>query len=216
LESLEPLQLYPHETILRQGDTWAELSKIIQDKNVDLVVVGTQGRGIVGTLLLGSVAESIIRHAGCPVLSIGPEVVSSLLDHEQMKQVLFATDFSDSSCRALNYALSFAEENDAALTLLHVVDEPGALPPEYSKQIVAEDEANLWALLPPNTTLWCKPEVLVESGIAADEIVRVASAKQADVIIMGIHRGGAIANHLPWTVAHSVLRRARCPVLTVL
>jgi len=74
LEEFEPLRMYPHETILRQGNPWPELSRLIEDKRIDLIVLGTHGRGALGTLLVGSVAEQVLRHATCPVMTIGPEV----------------------------------------------------------------------------------------------------------------------------------------------
>ena len=128
LEDFEPLHMYPHETVLRQGNPWLEMSSIIADKGIDLIVLGTHGRGMIGTLLLGSVAEQVLRHATCPVLTVGPDVAPSLVDHEQMSHILFATDFSEGSLHALPYALSLAEENDAELTLLHVLEELRPMP----------------------------------------------------------------------------------------
>ena len=61
----------------------------------------------------------------------------------------------------------------------------------------------------------CKPQVVVETGIAAESIARTAQDRQVGLIVMGVHPAGAVASHLPWTVLHSVVRRARCPVLTV-
>jgi nucleotide-binding universal stress UspA family protein len=214
LEDFEPLHMYPHETLLKQGNPWLEMSGIIADKGVDLIVLGTHGRGMMGTLLLGSVAEQVLRHADCPVLTIGPDVVASLVDHELLSHILFATDFSDGSMLALPYALSLAEENDAELTLLHVMEVVQPMPVEYSNEVLADYRQRLWDLVPTDATMWCKPQVAVEIGEAAASIVRTARDQQADLIVMGVHPGGAAASHLPWTVVHSVVRHARCPVLS--
>jgi len=214
LEDFEPLHMYPHETVLKQGNPWLEMSGTIEDKGIDLIVLGTHGRGVIGTLILGSVAEQVLRHATCPVLTIGPDVAPSLVDREQLSHILFATDFSEGSLLALPYALSLAEENNAELTLMHVMEELQPLPVKYSKELLADYRQRLWDLVPEDANLWCKPQVAVEFGEAAGSIVREAHDRQVDLIVMGVHRGGTVVSHLPWTVVHSVVRHARCPVLT--
>jgi len=115
----------------------------------------------------------------------------------------------------LPYALSIAEEHDADFTLMHVLEQLEPLPMEYSKELISEYRQRLWQMVPEDANLWCKPQVTVAIGTAPDEIVRTARDRQVDLIVMGVHSGGAVASHLPWTVVHAVVRRARCPVLTV-
>ena len=108
MERLEPYQslhVFPHDVVTRQGSLWPEMAEVIAEKGIDLIVLGTHGRGLIGTLVLGSVAEQVLRHATCPVLTVGPDVLQSLVDHQQLSHVLFATDFSEASMRALLYAL---------------------------------------------------------------------------------------------------------------
>jgi nucleotide-binding universal stress UspA family protein len=214
LQDFEPLHMYPHEAVLRQGNPWVEMSEVIADKGIDLIVLGTHGRGMIGTLLLGSVAEQVLRNATCPVMTVGPDVAPALVDREQLAHVLFATDFSEDSISALPYALSVAEEDNAELTLMHVLEELRPMPIEYSQELLADYRQRLWDLVPKDACLWCKPQVVVEVGDAGASIVRAAHDRQADLIVMGVHGGGAMASHLPWTVIHSVVRHARCPVLT--
>src|SRR6516162_6794941 len=111
-----------HEFIIREGDIWTELDGVIRQKNVDLVVVGTHGRGTLEKLLLGSVAEQIFRHADCPVLTVGPHSrqESPLENGREMRPFLFATDFSVHSVHALPHAVSFANHFKAKLCFLHV------------------------------------------------------------------------------------------------
>ena len=215
LERFEPLRLFQHQTVVKQGNPWPEMAGVIEDRGIDLIVLGTHGRGVFGTLLLGSVAEQVLRHAHCPVLTVGPDVAPSLVDHEQLRHVLFATDFSEGSQRALPFAFSLAEEDNAALTLLHVLEPLDPIPLQYSQELFADYRERLWYMVPEEVSLWCKPQVVVEPGVAGDTINRVARERQADLIVMGVHSSGAVASHLPWTVVHTVVRHARCPVLTV-
>jgi len=170
---------------------------------------------MLGTLLLGSVAEEVLRHATCPVLTVGPDVLPTLLDRQRLSHVLYATDFSDGSRNALPFALSLAEENNAELTLMHVLEQLEPMPMQYSRELLADCRKRLWDMVPDDANLWCKPQVSVAVGVAPTEIVRYAHDRQADLIVMGVHTGTAVASHLPWTVVHSVVRHARCPVLTV-
>ncbi len=107
LESTEGLGLLPHEVILRSGDTWKVISQVLSDKDVDLIVLGTQGHGGINKLFLGSTAETVIRHATCPVLTVGPHVRLASLN--RFGHVFYATGFSGGSMRALTYALSLAK-----------------------------------------------------------------------------------------------------------
>jgi nucleotide-binding universal stress UspA family protein len=124
--------------VLKQGSPWPEISDLIEQRGTDLIVLSTQGRGLIGSLLLGSMAEQVFRHATCPVLTISPDVLTSLLDHERFAHIPFATDFSDGSLHTLPYAISLAEENDAELTLMHVLDQLEPLPTECSKELMSE------------------------------------------------------------------------------
>src|SRR4051812_30885681 len=62
----------PHRNYVRHGSVWKNLAALIEENAIDLMVVGTHGRTGLGKLLLGSVAEAILRQASCPVLTVGP------------------------------------------------------------------------------------------------------------------------------------------------
>ena len=91
--------------------------------NADLLVLGTHGRSGFERLLLGSVTEKVLRRAPCPVLTVPrhhPEAVPP--PPVLFKRIVCPLDFSDSSLRALEYALSLAQEADAHLTAMHVIE----------------------------------------------------------------------------------------------
>ena len=99
--------------VLRHGDLWKVISEAIEKNKIDLVVMGTHGRHGIKKLVLGSAAEKIYRRSPSPVLTVGPQA-SVGANEWNIKLVVFPTDFSGSSLRALPYALSLAEENQAA------------------------------------------------------------------------------------------------------
>ncbi|MGC2112556.1 MAG: universal stress protein [Candidatus Korobacteraceae bacterium] len=212
LEETEELKALPHEVVIASGDTWDAITQTLKDKNADLVVMGTHGFGGVKKLILGSTAENVIRHAACPVLTVGPHV--RLMSPNRFHHIFYATDFSSGSMRALMYALSMAEEDRSELTLLHVIESKPASEAELLEW-KRQDREKLSRMVPADNDLAYKPEIEVEIGIPEVEIIRLADTRNADLVVMGSHAGGAIATHLPWTTLHHVLQHAHCPVLTV-
>jgi hypothetical protein len=105
-----------HQTVVHKGDLWDVISGIIRHQKIDLLALGTHGRTGVEKMLLGSAAETLLRKALCPVLTVGPRVSAvkspALLEPEnndsereiQFRKILYATDFSRASLVALPFA----------------------------------------------------------------------------------------------------------------
>jgi nucleotide-binding universal stress UspA family protein len=216
-----------HEMMVREGNVWAELEKIIREKDIDLVVIGTHGRHGLGKLLLGSVAEQIFRHAPCRVLTVGPGCLQDSPIEKTVRPVLFATDFSDASLRALPYAVSIANERRTRLLLMHVVRVvplPAGLRWCTAEDVTrlrdgarAESIVRLTQLIPPQLKCVVEPEFAVEFGEPSEEILRAAETLEPELIVMGLNRSRHItaAAHMPWATAYDVACAANCPVLTV-
>ena len=115
-----------HTTLFMEGNIGPTVERLIHEYNIDLVVTGTHGRGQVKKMFLGSVAEEIFRQAGCAVLTVGPHVKSEALHEVDLKNILFATDFGPGATRAAEYAFSLAQEHEARVTALHVVQPAAA------------------------------------------------------------------------------------------
>lgn len=201
----------PHESLLRRGGIWAELSKLIQEKQIDLVVCGTHGRSGISKVLMGSVAEDIYRHAPCPVLTIGPNVVGEPESVGDIHSILYATDFSAESLAAAPYAISLACENQARLYLLYVTATPEIPAVEH------ELTSRLRNLIPPEAELACAPKAFVDVGETAPCITDLAEELKVDLIVLGPRRSSRFAgvSHLPGSTAQHVVSKAICPVLTV-
>ena len=213
----ERMKDLPHETTLVRGNITEAVRTLSVAKNADLVVIGTRGRKGLGRVLLGSIAESIFRQSACPVLTVGPKVMTEAPQEIELKRVLFATDLSEESLAAAGHAFSLAQEFQAELVLLHVVKLP-LEPLESQGVIIAERERKLHKLFPADAELWCKPECFVMFGDPARSILGFAKEKSADLIVLGV-RGAAgklgLATHVGNAVAHEVVSHAVCPVLTV-
>jgi nucleotide-binding universal stress UspA family protein len=131
---------------------------------------------------------------------------------------LYATDFSPESEKVVAYALSLAQEFQARLVLLHVITEPK--PGELIVWSDVQESAKkvLRALAPEEAEPWCKAEFFVERGDTAERILDLANLRESDLIILGTQAEKGVrraATHLPMAIAHKVVSRATCPVLTV-
>jgi len=221
LQQLEwQLQGLPHKVLTPTGDAADVLTQISRKQEIDLLVLGTHGRAGVGKLLLGSVAEDVLRRADCPVLSVGPKVSCPPDGEIHFQHIIFATDFSENSLGALPYALSLAEEDQAQLVLLHVIAQPAAGIADLER-VKASLMRRLHELTPAAAEPWCQMECLLEFGrqfaSPAERILEIAHDQAADLIVLGVRpvRGKlGLATHLASTTAQ-ILTQATCPVLTV-
>jgi nucleotide-binding universal stress UspA family protein len=220
-----------HTATIERGPLWEVLAAFIEEKSIDLVVLGTHGRRGLKKLVLGSVAEQVYRHAACPVLTAGPHSPHDGLAQANIATILYATDFSSGSHHALPYALSLARANHSHLILLHCVPPAMEMVPasidavpvaiqvsaEFVTEALARARQQMEELISPEIMQELNPEIIAEYGPAADMILSLAEKKQADLIVMGAHRASAssIVSHLPWATASAVVCQAHCPVLTV-
>lgn len=215
-----------HREHVRHGEIWENLAGIVEENKIDLIVLGTHGRTGLGKLLLGSVAENILRHASCPVLTVGPKVCGraklptfsnsacGLSPVElELRQIVFATNFAPNSSRIAGQAISLAEEFQSRLTLLHVIENYTQL---HNRHTPIEDElGRLRNLIPESTALQYRPHTVLEFGFPPDRILKIASKCEADLIVLGAREPEVGNTHLPWSTAHHVIARAHCPVLTI-
>lgn len=206
------LEGIPHETLLGHGEVAEEVNKIVKDHQIDLLVLATHGRRGLRRFLLGSVAEEVWRTAECPVLTVGPHALERPAKEIMFRQILYPTDLSAESFAAAPFALSFAMEYDARLTVLHVV--PAAI--RTSARLLARafrDE--LKEVFPSEAEHWCEPDCIVESGDPAETILRIAKERKADLIVLGVRSPEALAHQRVSNVAYPVVAGSDCPVLTV-
>ena len=205
----------PHQVLLGEGELWSMLSQMLTEHEADLVVVGTHGRTGLRKLLLGSVAEEIFRLAPCPVLTVGPRAPREVPTGAELRRILYATDFTPTAERAAAYAISLAQEHRTHLTLLHVVPEATHASPQNTELLHRFFVKRLRELVPMEAELWCDPDFAVEFGSPADGILRVATDRQADLVVLGVRRSANFPGHLPPATAYKVVCQAQCPVLTV-
>src|SRR5579872_489889 len=213
---------------IERGPVWDVLSSLIQLEDIDLLVLGTHGRGGIKKLALGSVAEEVLRRADCPVLTLGPKVAGAA--SANFRRILFATDFGPASAKAFPYALSLAKDQGAKLVFVHMIRPMPAIANAYAPAVCAAEDLIEWEmtakqdslkklreLVPAGTTFVVPPECVVRTDFLPEGILDAAAEHEVDLIVMGANRADSarIISHIPWAVSDHVIREARCPVLTL-
>lgn len=192
------------------------------ENKIDFIVMGTHGRRGVGLVLLGSVAEEIIRLSACPVLTIREQKKPKSI--EAIEQILVPVDFSGHSRKALSYAKEIAAAYDARLRLLHVVEKPlspffyAAEAPalfELSPKVEKKSSQALENLFREAGGPEVSADFVVMEGRAARDIIRDAKESEADLIVIATHGLTGIELFFMGSVTEKVVRRSPCPVLTV-
>jgi nucleotide-binding universal stress UspA family protein len=213
-----------HEYLLRRGHLWAELSRLLRQYRIDLIVMGSHGGSGFSTPALGSAATEVFRAAPCPVITVGPTIASECAADADLRTILFPTDFSPASLRALPYALSLAQAHHAMLVFLHVMElhtmenaqepSPGSFgSPGTLEAARARAGARLHQLVPADAELWSEPECRVETGEVAETILETAVSGRANLIVLGLEPG--FADRASGEIASKIVSQAPCPVLTV-
>jgi nucleotide-binding universal stress UspA family protein len=217
------------DAVVREGNPSREILDHAAGMKADLIVIGTHGRSGFERLLLGSVAEKVLRKASCAVMTVPRRLPDAVPAGPVVyKQILCPVDFSDSSLRALKYAISLSQEADGRLTVLHVVEhqfenvadmanvvyEAGMTIGDYLKEredALRRQLHDVAARAPE----FCRVEPLMTHGKAWREVLRVATEKQSDLIVMGVQGRGAVDLMLFGSTAQHVVRESSCPVLTL-
>lgn len=210
--------------IAEPGDTPATIVDQALSLGTDLIVMGTHGRRGFKRLLLGSVTETVLREAPCPVLTVPAQAERGGPPEVTFKRIVCPVDFSPSSLQAFGFALNLARQADGRVTLLRVIewlaeDEPRTRAhfnvPEYRRHMVADAQERLGELVADESRTWVDIENIVVFGRPYREILRAAAAKPADLIVMGAQGRGGVGLALFGSTTQEVVRGSTCPVLTV-
>ena len=192
----------------------------------DLIVMGTHGRSGFERLILGSVTEKVLRKAVAPVLTVPCAVADAVpAGRAPFRRVLCAVDFSECSIAALRYASSLAEEAEAQLAAVHVMElapplyDPLVGPaldlPGYRDTCEIVSRQRLQNVIPAALRTSTRVDVFVACGKPHHEILRLADEWQSDLIVLGAHGRNVLDRVLFGSTVEPVVRRAPCPVLTV-
>ncbi len=204
---------------IESGAADGAILRVAEEVQATLIVTASRGLSGIVRLLLGSVAERIVRYGHCSVYIARPQTKTN--------KILVATDLSDSSLPAVSAAAEVAKKNSAELVVLFALDVmpspamgltvpfggvPIVPPPELIEQMRVGARAGLDAIV---ERLGIKAETRVIEGDAAATIIRTAETLGADLVVIGTHGRTGIARVALGSVAEKVARSAHASVLVV-
>jgi len=219
--------------ILKSGPPAEQILKTLQTRLApELVIVGTQGRKGLKRLLVGSVAEEVIRQSKRPVMVIGPKAQEKnhpLSGQKQLK-ILVATDLGKNSRAAERYALSLARRTGAKVVLLNCLADSmraimetstyaGTAPFNFS-EIITQIKEEAVAALKQKARLFQKNGIPCDYKVEDNAVISACAVyqeaeKNYSIIMMGTHGRNALLNAFFGSTARETILNAAIPVITV-
>jgi len=202
------------EVVVRPGLAADQILAYTQEREIDRIVMGTHSPGPIGKLLVGSVAEVVLRTAAVPVCIVGPDVVDGSYRNFATKTVLCALSLMDTSYVVAGFGAELAAQHNARLLLQHVIQ------PQETREVLAgrtiEDlETDVLALIPAEQQARLSVQAIVVPGDPTEELLFQARAQQADLIVLGAQGASAFAAITRHGVVYKLLAHAHCPVMTL-
>jgi nucleotide-binding universal stress UspA family protein len=189
-------------TTLRKGHVLDSIREVLVSEPIDLLVIATHGgRGVHG-VLLGSIAERVIRSITIPVLTVGNARNQPAWDERGARHILYAGDFRPETLCGLSLALGIQETTGAQLSVVHVV------PAKTTPQAVHDVRTNIASIVPPGTGIH------IPTGAIGSTVCQVARQLNAGLITLGVHKN-SLAREIFGSNLLEILVNAPCPVLSV-
>jgi nucleotide-binding universal stress UspA family protein len=206
------------EPVVREGHPAAqEINSAVRQLHADRLLLGTRSRSKLGKLLLGSVAEQVLRSASLPVFTIGPEAHLPSENKDHLYTVLFATSLGEGHHASAALACQIAASQQGKLIMLHVLPPLIEKPGDGAINVLYPTLSQELRLLAHRVGAEsCRDvEVKVLYGNPAEQILVKCAASQADLIVMQTNDHPKFPSVLHDHTICKVLAHAQCPVLTL-
>lgn len=205
------------DALVREGHAAQQIAIAVRQFQVDRILLGTRNRSRLGKLLLGSVAEQVLRSVNLPVMTVGPEAHLPVEEHEPV--VLHATTLREASRPSAALACRISASRGAKLVLLHVLPPPDRFTPQgisLDDSLGASAMRALHTLANEARANCCSTvEPLVMHGNPPIEILAAAAERHANLIVLGATDHSVFETLTRERTIYRVLANARCPVLTL-
>lgn len=193
-----------------QGEPYERITRVADDENCDVIVMGRKGVSHLARELMGSVTAKVIGHTTKHVLVV--PAGSTLA----WNRILVAVDNSGYSEKATALAIELAKEHGAKLTLVSAVYSVGevfGLTPRMVKDLVDSTNSNLEGIRQLAQEMDVEIETLIQEGEPYQVITKLATDRKADIIIMGSHGRKGLGRLLMGSATSRTIGYAPCPVL---
>jgi nucleotide-binding universal stress UspA family protein len=199
---------------VRPGLPADEILAYTHEREIDRIVMGTHSPGPIGKLLVGSVAEAVLRTATSPVYIVGPEVVEGGYRNFATHTILCAVSFHEASTLVAAFAAEMAAQHGARLVLQHVI-RPQDRAEFLAGRSLDEVEIGMLALVPRKLQGQIDIQTVVVPGDPTEELLYQSRAQQADLVVLGAQGASAFAAITRHGVVYKTLAHTPCPVITL-
>jgi nucleotide-binding universal stress UspA family protein len=196
------------ETLVVEGPPFRAILKAVQDRQVDWIVMGTQGQGGWKQLVMGSVTARVLAETDCPVLAVRYKKGAAEPYRVSIQRVLCPVNYTDIALKALHQAVAVVERFSAQLLIVHVLESPGEETEER-----AMDRLCSW--IPEDIRSRCQMEEMIRKGNAAEQVLEAAASSDCDMMVVGAQHKRFWDTTVIGTTTMNVIGHAPCPVLTV-
>ena len=207
----------PCQALVREGNAAQQVIATAHQFKADRILLGTRSRSKMSKLLLGSVAEQVLRSAQIPVITVGPEAHLPVDGDGPNQIVLHATTLREASRPSAALACKIAATMNRPLVLLHVL--PPKIEMERKGLPTGADSLALRELRVIAGEAGCGCSMPIEPhvmhGNPAIEILAEAAERHASLIVLGATQRNAFQNLTRDRTIYKVLAHARCPVMTL-
>jgi nucleotide-binding universal stress UspA family protein len=212
-------QSIPCDALIREGNAAQQIVEAARQFNADRLLLGTRGRSKMSKLVLGSVAEQVLRSVNLPVITVGPEAHLAAESNGPERTVLHATLLRETSTPSAVLAFHIAARQRAKLVLLHVLPpkdelERDGLPTGLDSTAMQALRALAAEISAPESCC-AKVESLLAHGNPSIEILAASVELKANLIVLNATNRSALHNLTHDRTVYKVLAHARCPVLTL-
>ena len=207
------------------GIPYFELDRIAHEEGCEAIVIGSHGASWAAEVMIGNVADAVIRHSAFPVFIIKVNRLVSLTEDECesactsiFTNILFPTDLSEETEGALAIIERLCRQYKSAVHLLHVIETKGVMPhmPDYREAvlpIVKEEMDALAGKLSAAGASSVSVEIIRDHRVRG--ILQVINSRKPGLVVVGKHGHGHFAELLLGSTSHGVARLSAAPVLIV-
>jgi nucleotide-binding universal stress UspA family protein len=202
------------EVVVRPGLAADQILAFQREREIDRIVMGTHSPGPIGKLLVGSVAEAVLRTSRVPVFIVGPDVVDGHARNFATHTILCAVSMLGTRSVVAGFAAELAAQHKARLILQHVI-KPQEQAHLQSAQSLEQMEDEMRALVPARLQKKVAVDTVVIPGDPTEELLYQGASQGADLIVLGAQGASAFAAITRHGVVYKVLAHSHCPVITL-
>jgi len=211
------------KTLLPEGIPYEEIVKEAEQEKVSLIIAGSRGKRLIEELVLGSVSEKVGREARLPVLLLRYALLKEIektmplekFAQETFKKILYPTDFSKCSRKALTYIKKLKALGAQEVVALHVIDTKRLETERQKEELKEISRAELQKIKEDLAEAGLKTRTYLKVSDPLLEILRCAEDRDCSLIVTGSHGKGALTEWLVGTVSFNIVRMADLPALVI-